>query len=249
MDVILVLAAAILYPALLYRIFRFIHDKSRLRLYWSIVPLCLIVSLTIPFLYSYMQDPSVLFSLEAMVDYSLKSGLLTFLVIPSLTAAFICTLYGYLRISRGSVALMSAVCIAGAAGIWSGGSAVDRLLNEPSIGWEQLGTNDIAGAGMWIYSDGQTAENRYIELNEQETDQVRKMLNSIPESEMNEIQYADRTLALEMVIRLIKNDQRSIRVQYDKREIYAAITDERSQKYFSVQSSALKDFFDHKLQK
>lgn len=248
MDVILVLAASILYSALLYRVFRFIYVKSRLRLYWLLVPLCLIVSLSVPFLYSYINDPSVLFSLEAVIDYSLKLGLMTFLVIPSLTAAFICTLYGYLRISRGSVALMSAVCIAGAAGIWSGGSAVDRLLNEPSIGWEQLGTNDIARAGMWIYSDGQTAENRYIELNEQETDQVKVILNSISDSAVNEIQYGERTLAAEMDIRLIMNDQLSIRVQYDKSKIYAEITDKRSQKHFSVQSAGLKDFFDHKLQ-
>ncbi|MDF9845026.1 MULTISPECIES: hypothetical protein [unclassified Paenibacillus] len=51
------------------------------------------------------------------------------------------------------------------------------------------------------------------------------MLNSIPESAVNEIQYAERTLASEIDIRLIKNDQRSIRVQYDKQEIYAAITE------------------------
>ncbi|AIQ52286.1 hypothetical protein [Paenibacillus sp. FSL R7-0331] len=247
MGVVLVLAASILYPALLYRIFRLIHDKSRLRMYWIIVPLCLIISLSIPLLYSYIKDSSILLSLETMVDYSLKSGLLTFLVIPSVTAGLICTLYGYLRISRVSVALMSAVCIAGVAGVGLGGSMADRLLNEPAIRWEQLGTNEVSGAVFWIFGDGQNTENRYIKLNEQETDRVRTMLNSIPESAINEIPYAERTLTAEIGLSLKKNDQRSIRIHYDKHEMYAAITDKRSQKYFSVQSGELKAFFDQKL--
>ncbi|WP_042199395.1 hypothetical protein [Paenibacillus camerounensis] len=248
MGVVLVLVASILYPALLYRIFRLIHDKSRLRLYWIIVPLCLIISLSVPFLYSYIiKDSSVLLSLETMVDYSLKSGLLTFLVIPSVTAGLICTLYGYLRISRVSAALMSAVCIAGVAGVALGGSMADRLLNEPAIRWEQLGTNEVSGAEFWIFGDGQNTENRYIKLNEQETDRVRTMLNAIPESAISEIPYAERTLAAEIGLSLKKNDQRSIRIQYDKHEMYAAITDKRSQKYFSVQSGELNAFFDQKL--
>ncbi|MNE90981.1 hypothetical protein D3C80_1885390 [compost metagenome] len=73
------------------------------------------------------------------------------------------------------------------------------------------------------------------------------MLNSIPESAINEIPYAERTLAAEIGLSLKKNDQRSIRIHYDKHEMYAAITDKRSQKYFSVQSGELKAFFDQKL--
>ncbi|AIQ46731.1 hypothetical protein R70723_13265 [Paenibacillus sp. FSL R7-0273] len=249
MGVILVLAASILYPALLYRIFRLIHDRSRLRMYWIIVPLSLAISLSIPFLYSYYKDSSVLVSLETMVDYSLKSGLMTFLVIPSLTAALICTLYGYLRISRVSVVLMSAICIAGIAGVGSGGSMVERLLNEPAIRWEQLGPNEVSGADFWIFGDGQHTENRYVKLNEQETDQVRAMLNAIPGSAISEVRYAERTLTAEIGLSLNKNDSRTIRIQYDEHELYAAITDKRSQKYFSIQSGGLKAFFDQKLQK
>lgn len=131
---------------------------------------------------------------------------------------------------------MAAVCIAGAAGCLSGGSAIERLLNEPSIRWEQVGAEEVAGAGMWIYSDGQNAENRYIGLNEQGTDQIMIMLNSIPVSAVNEIQYAERTLAAEIWLSFKKNDQRSVRIQYDKHAIYAEITDKRNQKYFYVQA-------------
>lgn len=248
MGVILVLAASILYPVLLYKLFRFIEYKSRLRMYWIIMPLSVLISLLIPFLYIYIKGPSILFSLEAIIGYSLNSGMMTFLVIPSFTAALVCTLYGYLRISRGSVALMAVVCTAGAAGCLSGGSVIEHLLNEPSIRWEQLGANEVAEAGMWIYSDTQNAENRCIGLNEQETDQIRIMLNSIPEPAVNEIQYAERTLAAEIWLSFKKNDQRSFRIQYDKREIYAEITDKRSQKFFYIQAPRLKEYFDHKLQ-
>lgn len=119
MGVILVLATSILYPVLLYKLFRFIECKSRLRMYWIIMPLSVLISLSIPF-------------------------------------------------------------------------------NEPSIRWEQLGAEEVAGAGMWIYSDDQNAENRYIGLNEQETDQIIIMLSSIPGSAIMESQYAERTLAAEI---------------------------------------------------
>ena len=97
MSVVIVLAASILFPALILKVLGIIHKKWNLRMYWIIVPLCMAVGIIIPYLYLYILDPNILFSLEQMITYSVKTGFMIFLVIPSLLAGVVCTAIGYIR--------------------------------------------------------------------------------------------------------------------------------------------------------
>lgn len=97
MSVVLVLTLSLLFPALMLKMLSVIHRKWKLRLYWLIIPSCLILAMITPFLIYYRSSPNILFSLEAIIDYSVKTGLMIFLVIPSLLSGIICTLVGYLR--------------------------------------------------------------------------------------------------------------------------------------------------------
>lgn len=158
MGVVLVLAVSILYPVLIYKILRFIHKKSQLRLYWMLVPLCLLISISVPFLYSYCKDPAILLSLKTMMDYSVKSGLIIFFVIPSFAVSILCTVYGFMNINKWSISIMSVVFILGLMGFIFSNSLVSQLIYSPEIRWEQISDRDIAGAGMWIYGDAAMGE-------------------------------------------------------------------------------------------
>lgn len=95
MSIVLLLAVSILYPALIYKVLRILHNKIHLRMYWMLPPLCLAISISSPLLYSYLKGPTFLLSLETMIDYSIKTGFMIFLVIPSLMTSVVCTVYGY----------------------------------------------------------------------------------------------------------------------------------------------------------
>lgn len=97
MSVVLVLVTSILYPALIYKVLAFIHRKWNLRLYWILVPICVVLGILVPYLFYYASSPSILFTLKAMTDYSVKTGFMIMFVIPSVLSGLICTLIGYLR--------------------------------------------------------------------------------------------------------------------------------------------------------
>lgn len=246
MGVVLVLTVSILYPVLIFKILRFIHKKSQLRLYWIIVPLCLLISISVPFLYSYSKDPAILLSLKTMLDYSVKSGFFIFLVIPSLTTSTLCTVYGYMNISKWSI-IISVVFILGLMGFIFPNSLLNQLIYSPEIRWEQIADRDIAGAGMWIYGDAAKGERYYMDLNEEETDRVRSMLNSVPKNQASEVPKDDHDLIASIGISLKTDNNKFIQIQYDNRNIYVVITKKRNQKEYRIDSPELEAFFDHKL--
>lgn len=247
MGVVLVLTVSILYPVLLFKILRFIHKKSQLRLYWILVPLCLLISISVPFLYSYSKDPAILLSLKTMMDYSVKSGFIIFLVIPSLTTSLLCTVYGYMNINKWSISIMSVVFILGFVVFLFSNSLVSQLIYSPEIRWEQISDRDIAGAGMWIYGDAAKGERYYTDLNEQETDRVHSMLNSVPKNQASEVPKEDHDLIASIGISLKSDNNKFIQIQYDNRNIYVEITKKRNQKEYRIDSPELEAFFDHKL--
>lgn len=248
MGAILMLVVSILYPILLYQTLRIIYNQIRLRLYWMIVPLVLVISISIPYLYSYIRDPDILFALEAMIDYSVKTGLMIFLVIPSFVTGILCTLYGYMGISKWSVPVMSAVMILGVAGLLFSNPIVNRLIYEPAIHWEQLTAADIAGAGMWIYSEAAEGGNRYMELDGQEAGQVCSILNQVPKSVVRAVNNDEHPLLADISLSLQRDHNRSIHVQYyTDRNLYIEITHQRSRKVYLIESAELENIFIHKL--
>ncbi len=97
MSVVLMLVTSILYPALIYKFLAFVHRKYSLRLYWIMVPICVVLGILVPYLFYYASSPTILFTVKAMSDYSVKTGFMIILVIPSVLSGVICTLVGYLR--------------------------------------------------------------------------------------------------------------------------------------------------------
>ncbi|WP_150268678.1 hypothetical protein [Paenibacillus tepidiphilus] len=247
MNVMLMLAGSIIYPTLIYKLLRVIHTSQAVRLYWILLPLCLVISVSGPFLYEYAQGTTIQLSLEAMIDYSIKTGFFSFLLVPSLVASMLWTIYGYLDISRLSATIMAAVVVLGMAGMLGSGSLISQLMYEPEIDWEQIAADDIASAAMWIYSGAADVDNRYIELNQQEMDQLRSMFNSVPESKITEVPYAERDLAADIVFLMKSNEHLSIRMKYRDGNIFVEITNKRSQKEYSIQSAGLVRFFEERL--
>ncbi|WNS40910.1 hypothetical protein [Paenibacillus sp. MMS20-IR301] len=247
MGVVFILAVSILYPVLLYKMLRSIHNRSRLRIYWILVPLCLASSISIPFLYSFIKDPGVLLSLAAMIDYSVKSGFMSFLVIPSFVTSLLCAVYGYMRGSKRLIPIMSAVILAGLAGLLFSGGLINRLMYEPPIRWEKVAADEVAGAGMWIYGDAAKGERRYIDLNEQEINQVCSMLNLVQESQATEVRNDENSLVADIGISLASDRDMSVHIQYDNRNVYVKINKKRNQKQYHIESAELKAFFDYKL--
>lgn len=97
MSLVLALIVSILYPVLIFKLFGLVQTKLSLRLYWAIVPLCLVISFISPYLYYYIYSPGIVFSIKAIISYSVKSGFVIFLVVPSLLSGIVCTLMGYFR--------------------------------------------------------------------------------------------------------------------------------------------------------
>lgn len=88
---------SLIYPFVILKLFGFIHKRWRIRLYWLILPLCLSAGIAGPFLYEVAGDSNILFNLDVMIDFSIKTGAMMFLVIPSALSALVCTAYGYFK--------------------------------------------------------------------------------------------------------------------------------------------------------
>lgn len=86
-----------------------------------------------------------------------------------------------------------------------------------------------------------------MDLNEQETDRVRSMLNSVPKNKASEVPNNDYNLIASIGISLKSDNNKFIQIQYDNRNIYVEITKKRNQKEYRIDSPDLKAFFDHKL--
>ncbi|MDF2925720.1 MAG: hypothetical protein K0R57_4634 [Paenibacillaceae bacterium] len=94
---LLVALLAVIYPAFILKLFSMIHKKWKIRLYWLIVPICLVAGIAGPFWYYVAGTSNILISLEAMISHAQKTGFMAFLVIPSVLSGIVCTLYGYIR--------------------------------------------------------------------------------------------------------------------------------------------------------
>ncbi|WP_151734815.1 hypothetical protein [Paenibacillus tengchongensis] len=247
MGIALVLAVSILYPLLITWLFRFIQLHKHLRLYWMLVPLWMVISVIGPLLYASFLSPTMELSLETMLDYSVKTGWFGFLVIPSLVTSLVCTVYGYMELSRLSIGMMSAVVILGLAGFLGSGSLMNRWMYEPAAKREPIAADEITRAGMWIYGKTAGGADWYVELNNQEAEQVVSMFNSVPESSMTEVADVEHELAAEISIDLLSSKHLSIQMQVDRRNLYIEIENKRSQQKYTVVSPEFGRFLEDKI--
>lgn len=97
MIVFMGVVISILYPIGIFKIFENINKKYNKKLYFLIAPICIFTVLFVPYLIVYLTSPNIVFNFEEMLNFSLKTGLAIFFVIPASLVSIICTIVGYLK--------------------------------------------------------------------------------------------------------------------------------------------------------
>ncbi|XEC94182.1 hypothetical protein AB6A23_23150 [Paenibacillus tarimensis] len=191
-----------------------------------------------PFLYHDLWTPAILFSLGAILEYSIKTGLMSFFVIPSVLSGIVCTAYGYLNVNKFFMVLVLFVVSLGPVAIAGLPVLVDKFMNEPVIRWEKIAADEVTSAGLWVYDGVSTG---HFELSKEETEHIRSLFNFVPKDRVTEVKFINSDPSIDIVFGLKSND--TIRIQYDQKEIRVAITKKRSIKYFVIESPEFNEYF------
>ncbi|AEE96665.1 hypothetical protein Mahau_1474 [Mahella australiensis 50-1 BON] len=88
---------SIIYPIIVLKVFENIYKRYNKKLYFLIVPICIVTVFFIPYLIVYLIDPDIVFNLESIWDFSVKSGFIICFDIPTTFVSIICTIFGYIK--------------------------------------------------------------------------------------------------------------------------------------------------------